>query len=48
MTGAGGFVQGAMQYAFHFVALPGAPANCTQSVTITVDGDVIVFYLVVP
>ena len=43
-----GLSPGSTQYTITFTAIPGSPANCTQTVTITVDGDPIVFYLLVP
>ena len=44
----GGFVPGGTTYSFSFLANSGAPANCSETVTITVDGDAVAFYLVVP
>ena len=44
----GGFVPGATVYQFTFDAVSGAPPNCSESVTITIDGDAITYYLVVP
>jgi len=43
-----GLSPGSTQYTIMFTAITGSPANCTQTVTITVDGDPIVFYLLVP
>lgn len=43
-----GLSPGSTQYTIMFTAITGSPANCTQTVTITVEGDPIVFYLLVP
>ena len=45
---AGGFQPGATLYSFTFVSLPGAPANCTQTVIVTLDQIAATFYVLVP
>ncbi len=43
-----GFVPGPTNYTFTFTALANAVPNCTQTVTITVDGSAVTFYIIVP
>jgi len=44
----GGLQTQGTSYLLTFVASAGAAAGCTQTVTVTVDGDTISFYLTVP
>jgi hypothetical protein len=47
-AGSAGFVPGQTTYPFTFVPVAGAPANCTQTVTITVDAIPATFFVIVP
>ena len=44
----GGLSPGSNQYTLSFTAIDKGPANCTQTFTVTMDGNVVVFYLFVP
>lgn len=44
----GGLSPGSNQYTLSFTAIDKAPANCTQTFAVTMDGNVVPFYLVVP
>jgi len=43
----GGLSPGSNQYTLFFSAIDKAPENCTQTFTVTMDGNIVVFYLFV-